>query len=328
MLPLIDLKPLLAHARDPATVAALDHALQEYGCCYLQGHGIAQSCIDAAQAAARAFFAQSDSYKLQYAIAQAPRHAGYVPFSEKGLYQDEQARMYEAFDLGLELTADDPDFLRGNIFYGPNTWPDQPGFRAAVYGYYEALSQLAQRLSGALEAALGLAPGNLQHLMRKPCSQLRLIHYPAQARAETQRTNMGAHTDYEFFTLLYQSSTGLQSMDPHGVWRDAPPLPGTLVMNVGDLAQVISGARYRSNPHRVLHSGKTRYSMPYFATFDYDTVLSPLCGPQAGQADAPRLHSGQHLEQQVVRDFAYLRAKRQLLADANPFLQEKIACPQ
>ena len=118
-------------------------------------HGIASKVISRAQAAALAFFARSSEYKAQYDISRAARHSGYVPFTEKGLYQDEAQRMYEAYDIGLELSSSDSDYLAGNIFYGPNTWPDLIGFRATVYAYYEAVRELSQLLTQTIEAALG-----------------------------------------------------------------------------------------------------------------------------------------------------------------------------
>jgi isopenicillin N synthase-like dioxygenase len=331
LIPIIDLSRLRHNPADPQLVKALDTALVETGFCYLSMHGIAPRLIERAQAAALTFFSHSPEYKAQYDISRATRHSGYVSFGEKGLYQDEAQRMYEAFDIGLELPANDADYLAGNIFYGPNTWPDIIGFRTAVYGYYEAVRELSQLLSQTIEVALGLAPHSLQRMMQKPTAQMRLIHYPAnhtQPRAAASHANMGAHTDYEFFTLLYQTKPGLQTVNMAGEWVDAPPMPNTLVMNVGDLAEVISGGRYRSNPHRVLNTGEQRFSMPFFAAFDYDAVIQPML-PIVNSRQYPPLQAGAHLLQQVTSDFSYLRQRAQSAVPShynNPFLLEKLTC--
>jgi isopenicillin N synthase-like dioxygenase len=256
------------------------------------------------------FFSLPEAVKLGCNIAHAPRHSGYVPFSEKGLYGDEALRLYEAYDIGLELSAADKDFLAGNIFYGPNTWPDVPDFRSDVYTYYEAVRTLSLLLTHTIEAALGLPMNTLTNMMRKPTAQLRLIHYPenqVQCRDVASHTMMGAHTDYEFFTLLHQTMPGLQTVDVCGKWVDAPPVPGTLVMNVGDMAEVISGGCYKSNPHRVLNSGLQRFSMPFFAAFDYQSVIRPMVASQL--ATYPEIVAGDHLLRQVSLDFSYLRSK-------------------
>ena len=71
-----------------------------------------------------------------YYIGNSRNHRGYVPFTEKGDYADEVHRNYEAFDLGLDLPPDDPDYLAGNPILGPNVWPDLPGFKETVAQYY------------------------------------------------------------------------------------------------------------------------------------------------------------------------------------------------
>ncbi|MBC3872370.1 isopenicillin N synthase family dioxygenase [Undibacterium flavidum] len=308
MIPVIDLSEVRRYPNDATLVKSLDTALTQTGFCYLKNHGIAPEMIAAAQAAALHFFSLSEKFKSQYDIAKAPRHSGYVGFSENGMYADEAMRLYEAYDIGLELPAQDKDFLEGNIFYGPNTWPDLLGFKRAVYSYYEAISFLAKLLTHTIEAALDLRFNTLTNMMRKPTAQLRLIHYPENqvaCREAHSHSMMGAHTDYEFFTLLYQTMPGLQTVNVKGEWLDAPPLPDTLVMNVGDMAEVISGGRYRSNPHRVLNTGKERFSMPFFAAFDYQSEIRPMVA--TSRHGLPSLIAGEHLLQQVSQDFSYLR---------------------
>lgn len=308
MIPVIDLSIVRRYPNDATLVKSLDAALTQTGFCYLKNHGIAPEIIAAAQAASLHFFSLSEKYKSQYDIASAPRHSGYVGFSENGLYADEAMRLYEAYDIGLELSASDQDFLAGNIFYGPNTWPDLLGFKKAVYSYYEAISYLAKLLTHTIEAALNLRVNTLTNMMQKPTAQLRLIHYPENqisCRDPQSHSMMGAHTDYEFFTLLYQTMPGLQTVNVKGEWLDAPPLPDTSVMNVGDMAEVISGGRYRSNPHRVLNTGKERFSMPFFAAFDYLSEIRPMIA--TSNHGLQRVIAGEHLLQQVSQDFSYLR---------------------
>ena len=48
------------------------------------------------------------------------------------MYADEALRLYDAHNIGLALPIDDPDFLAGNIFYGPNVTPDLLGFKRAI----------------------------------------------------------------------------------------------------------------------------------------------------------------------------------------------------
>ena len=78
-------------------------------------------------------------------------------------------------------------------------------------------------------------------------------------------------------TLLLQDTVpGLQVRTPQG-WIDAPPLPGTLVCNIGDMLDRLTGGVYRSTPHRVLNaSGRERYSFPLFFDPDFSARVTPL----------------------------------------------------
>ena len=62
----------------------------------------------------------------------------------------------------------------------------------------------------------------------------------------------GEHSDYGTLTLLYQDELGgLEVKGVEGGWIQADPLPGCLLVNVGDLLEVVSGGRYPATRHRV-----------------------------------------------------------------------------
>jgi isopenicillin N synthase-like dioxygenase len=75
-----------------------------------------------------------------------------------------------------------------------------------------------------------------------PPSKLRLIHYPFDASAEDV-PGIGAHTDYECFTLLLADQPGLEVLNEDSDWIDAPPLKNAtgeeaFVINIGDMLEV------------------------------------------------------------------------------------------
>jgi len=66
---------------------------------------------------------------------------------------------------------------------------------------------------------------------------------------------------------------------PSGNWVDAPRIPGSFVVNVGDMLHRLSNGRLLSTPHRVINrSGRERYSCPFFYDPNVDTVIEPLPG--------------------------------------------------
>ena len=300
-------------------------AAREVGFFRIRDHGIELPMIEAVYAAARRFFALPDEEKRRYYIGASPNHRGYVPFTEKGDYPDEVSRNYEAFDLGLDLPADDPDVLVGRRLLGPNVWPDLPGFRAAVAAYVDRIAALGLRLCGLLELHLGLPPGAMTEQMSKPISQLRLLHY-VRARQTTaaKSVNMGAHTDYECLTLLHTGNEGLQVLAADGRWIDVPVDPAAFVVNIGDMLEAWSNGLLRSTMHRVLNLRPERFSLPYFVAANHDAVIQPfleLVGPDRPARYEP-FEAGAHLERMLMRDFPYLRHAR-----SGPQSEERIENP-
>ena len=290
----------------------IGRAASEIGMFYVRGHGIDPDLFARVHAHAAAFFALPEEVKLAYHIARSANHRGYVPFSEKGDYDDEPGeRLYEAFDSALELPAYHAA-ARASRLMGPNVWPALPGFRRTVTEYYRAVALVGRRMCRAFEIYLGLDDGYFDRYMRTPTSQLRLLHYVENdAPSREEQMTMGAHTDYESFTLLHQWAPGLQSMTVDGRWVDVPPIPGTLVVNIGDLMEVWTNGLFVSNPHRVLNSGRERFSMPFFVAADHDAVVEPVASTVT--ADRPAAYgplvAGEHLLAQLERDFPYLRSR-------------------
>ena len=316
-LPVIDIEPLFrGNLADKRKVAdALAEAAHDIGFFYICGHPIPQSMIDGVYAEAERFFGLPEHRKLECYIGDSRNHRGYVPRFERGDYADEQGeRHYEAFDLALDLAPDDPDYYSAHKLLGPNVWPSLPGFRKTVYRYYESLAQLAQSMCRAFEIHLRLAPGYFRQFTRKSTSQLRMLHYLENATPpDLKDMNMGAHTDYECFTILHQTKPGLQVMNSDNQWIEAPPIKGTYVINIGDMMEVWTNGLFRSTLHRVVNSGRERYSMPYFQAADFDAVVQPLpslVGPSNPPRYAP-LVAGHHLLGQLLRDFSYLKRRHQ-----------------
>lgn len=324
-LPLISIRGLLSD--DPAvfksTADEIGKAARKYGFFRICDHGVDLNLIEATYDRAAAFFALPDATKRQLYIGLSKNHRGYVPFTEKGDYPDEVNRSYEAFDLGLDLPPNDPDYLAGNRLLGPNVWPDQPDFKQTISQYYGKMAALGRLMCAALEVHLGLQSGAMSDKMQKPISQLRLLHYVRQkSTSDHKSVNMGAHTDYECLTLLHTRNKGLQVMTQDNKWIDVPLDPAVFVVNIGDMLEAWSNGILRSTPHRVLNLSPERFSMPYFVAADYHTEIKPF--PELVTKDRPAKYqpfiAGAHLERMLVRDFPYLSRQQKTQTPAiNPF---------
>ncbi|MGY6768961.1 isopenicillin N synthase family dioxygenase [Komagataeibacter xylinus] len=275
-LPIIDLGP--ARQGDYATTGALiSHAFTTSGFCYIRNHGVPDAIIDRLRAEALDFFHAPMEEKLACKPKEAVR--GFNALNRTTMYGAEQPDYKEFFQIGLELPADDPAVLAGQPLRGPNQWPaSRPAFRAAMMDYFNAIGACGQVLLRAVAHSLGIAPDFFVGKYDRPLQRTQAIWYPPHpAEREKDQFGVAPHTDYGCITLLWQDQTGgLDVMGADGNWIPAPPIPGTLVINIGDLLCRWSNQRYNSNMHRVTNrSGKERLSIATFYDPDYDAIVDP-----------------------------------------------------
>ena len=279
-IPVIDLAPLFNGGKDgfDTVVAALDDACRNVGFFYVRNHGVPLDLCNGIVREAERFFALPLEDKLRYNIDEIGTHHGYVPYGS--LVITGNPDLQEAYEVCSELPNDDPDYLAGHICYGPNVWPrGLPGFRETVYGYFEAIIRLSHTLCRAFAIALDQPDDFFESKTRRTMSQMRLIHYPPQeGPLDEDKIGIGAHADYEIFTVLLQTEQGgLQVGNTAGDWIEAPPIPDTLIINIGDMLERWTNGRYVSTPHRVINtSGHERYSFPLFFAAEHETIVTPL----------------------------------------------------
>lgn len=302
--PVIDVHGLLhGPPEEVAVVAAeLGRAASDVGFLYVTGHGVPTSLYGALLQSAQRLFSLPLEQKMAYYIGLSACHRGYVPEGEE-VFGTGTRDLKEAFDLGLDLSADDPDVLAGNPLLGPNTWPDLPDFADVVTAWYDAVLSLGRHLLHGFAVALGQPADVLDAHVTKPPSQLRLIHYPHDPEAQDV-VGIGAHTDYELFTLLRSTGPGLEVLNGAGAWIDAPPRDDAFVVNVGDMLETWSGGRFVATTHRVRKVTEERWSFPLFFSVDYATVVRPVAATDTGGVCA-----GDHLFAQTAQTFRYLRER-------------------
>ena len=263
-LPVVDISGLLSGKAEDAAAAAhqLGRAAREVGFCYVAGHGIPPSVFAGVVDASAQFFALPPEEKMKVYIGLSSNHRGYVPEGEEVFAAGTKDRK-EAFDLSIDLPTDDPDYLAGNPLLGPNQWPSLGDFRTPVMTYYDAIFALGRVLMRGFARALGEAPDFFDPYLMKPPSQLRLIHYPFNPEAG-EAMGIGSHTDYECLTLLYSTAPGLEVLNSAGRWIDAPPLPGALVINIGDMMEIWTNGEFVATSHRVGRSRRSASPFRYF----------------------------------------------------------------
>lgn len=204
---------------------------------------------------------------------------------------------------------------------GPNAWPSQPGFKNGVAVYYGALLSLARRVVRLMAKVLELPENHFDPIVTHPGAMLRLLKYPAQDPSQPDALGIGAHTDIECFTILCQGKQpALQILNVDGEWIEAPPLPDTFVVNIGDMLARWSNDVFISTVHRVLNiTGEERYSIPFFFGVNYDAMVEPLstCIPQGSKTTYEPVLAG---------DYVYRRlAKSRLTEEPNAVVKPTVA---
>jgi isopenicillin N synthase-like dioxygenase len=298
-LAVIDISPLVraGSAAAKASVAEqIQAACRDRGFFYVTGHGVPDGLLGELADASAEFFALPEADKLQIAMERGGRAwRGFFPVG--GELTSGEPDLKEGLYFGAELAADDRRVLAGLPLHGPNLFPRQvPRLRPLVLSYLDALTGVGQALLAGVAQSLGLEPGYFAAgYTADPTVLFRIFHYPPSPPG-ARGWGVGEHTDYGLLTLLAQDdSGGLQVAAPEG-WIDAPPIPGTLVCNIGDMLDRLTGGWYRSTPHRVRNlSGHGRLSFPFFLDPAWGAEVPPLPDRAAAGDDGRRRWDGQDL---------------------------------
>lgn len=288
---------------------AIHSACMGPGFFYISKHGVPEEIIAETYAQAQAFFRQPVEKKRQVAINK--RHRGWNALGDALMYEATKPDYKEFYSIGLELAEADADVVAGEPLRGPNNWPsDRPEFRTALSAYYEALGACGADLLRCVAISLGIDENFFAASYKKRLQRTQIIYYPPHPpQAEQDQFGLAPHTDFGCITLLWQDDNGgLQVQErSSGRWIPAPPIPGTLVINVADLLQRWTNDRYVSTPHRVLNaSGRERFSIASFYDPDFKAVIDPadLGVPRADCHHEPTT-SGAHILGRIERSFGY-----------------------
>jgi isopenicillin N synthase-like dioxygenase len=292
-----------------AAAEAIRAACLDSGFFYLSGHGVGDGVIAAARAQAMRFFRQPQEAKRLAAVN--ARHRGFNALGDALMYEARRPDHKEFFSMGLDLPEDDPDVLAGEKLRGPNNWPPgMPAFRTAMEAYYDAIGACGAALMRAVAVSLDVDADFFADKYQKRLQRTQAVYYPPQPPDATEdQFGVAPHTDFGCITLLWQDETGGLEVLERGSrqWIAAPPIPGTLVVNVADLLARWTNDRYASTPHRVVNrSGRERLSIATFYDPDYKAVVDPraLGTPDAECRYAPVL-AGAHIVGRIERSFGY-----------------------
>ena len=293
-LPVLDIGPYRDDPTSPAGaafVAELGRTVHEIGFLYLVGHGIARELADGVHDVARRFFALPEADRLAIENVRSPQFRGYTRFGHERT--NGRVDLRDQIDIGRELPPpdlgpDDPAWLR---LRGPNLWPAAlPELRPLATAWMEQLEALGQLVLGALARALELTPDTFTAAVSPPEVLLKVIRYvtPADA-ASGDRQGVGSHRDTGFLSFVHQDGVGGLQVERDGALIDVPPIPDALVVNIGEMFQLVTRGYYKATVHRVVSppAGTERISLAYFFNPRLEATLAPVALPAHLAASAP-----------------------------------------
>lgn len=337
--PLIDLGPSFDGTPDSrrAVAQAIREACLTTGFFQISNHNIAPSATSGILTQASRFFHDLTLVqKEELHIRHSPLFRGYEPGDYTFVNPDDDrqssnpadktaassSESKQGFNFGyepaLDPTGGDGKYVEldgspptpGNT----NVWPsesDLPGFRAGVAEYYGQVLALARHLFSLFALSLDLEESYFDELTTHPGGIGRLLYYPASSQKGGQggegegKLGLGAHTDYECFTLLLaDSNPGLEILFPatpltdnKPLWRPCPVRPGTLTVNVADFLMRWTNGLYKSTVHRVMSKpgAPARYSVPFFFSINYDAEVGPLPERSVGRNVFRPMKAGQYV---------------------------------
>jgi len=293
-------------------------ACRETGFFYIANHGVPQPLIDAQFACARRFFSLPLESKLALHMKKSASTAGYEPIGGQILDSQDAAAekappdLKESFYIAMELPDEHPWAQKKIRSFGHNQWPaGLPGFKEQMLAYQAAVRSLGDRVLAVLALSLELPEDFFVPFYDWPGTTLRLLRYPPHpSAAAANQLGAGAHTDWGGITLLAQDSLGgLEVRNVEGEWIQAKPVPGTFVVNLGDLMQRWTNALYRSNMHRVKNNSSSgdRYSVPFFYSPRPDSRIEclPSCTDAGHPPQFPPCTAAEHTYEMFRRSYGF-----------------------
>lgn len=293
-LPIIDLGPSFAdgEAGRDSVAGEIGAACRDTGFFYVANHGVDSALVDRAFAQSNRFFDQPGGWKSR--LRKQGTSNGYEPAEAQRLDKDSPGDIKESFNF---TTGGVP----GTPGYKTNMWPDDlPGFREELEAYNSALRGLGLHISRLIALSLGLSFNAFDETFDPQKSPLRILRYPPHPEtAQFNQLGAGAHTDWGWITLLAQDSLGgLEVETASGDWVRVDPLPGTFVVNLGDLVRRWTNGKYHSSLHRVMNnrSGRNRHSIVLFFNQAHETQVTclPTCLEPGEKPLFPPCTAGEH----------------------------------
>ncbi|XP_073007672.1 flavonol synthase/flavanone 3-hydroxylase-like [Typha latifolia] len=269
-IPVVDLSPFLQGDgdgdgdgdRDGINLAkeTIGQACKTHGFFRIVNHGVPTELMVRALNLSKAFFSLPDEEKLKSKPipgSKAPLPAGYCKQPENSADKNEYLMVFSP-ELGFNLYPNDP-----------------AEFRATLEECYHALSKTAILVQDILNECMALPPNFFReyNANRSFDMMMALRYYP---ETEAENNGLSEHQDGNCLTFVFQDEVGGLEVLKDGKWVSADPSEGSIIVNLGDIIQVLSNNKFQSAMHRVTRKKAYRHSFAFFFNIDGEKWIEPL----------------------------------------------------
>ncbi|KAJ9538333.1 hypothetical protein OSB04_031066 [Centaurea solstitialis] len=314
-LPLID----LSSSDRISTATCIRQACMDYGFFYLINHGLDDQLLENVFDESKKFFSLPLEEKMKLALK---GDLGFSPLYAENLDPSTTRKgdSKESFHIGR---LEDNE---GHI----NQWPSEdllPSWRFVMEKYYKQVLSTGKKLSSLIALALNLDEDFFEKEgggLNRPLGVLRLLHYPGDMGVSDEIVyGASAHSDYGMITLLATDGVpGLQAsnisfgstlhlvcrekLKQPRIWEDVNHVKGAFIVNLGDMMERWSNCLFRSTLHRVMPTGKERYSIALFLDPNEDYIVEclPSCYSESCPPRFPPIRSGDYIRDRIAAAYS------------------------
>lgn len=284
IIPVIDFQGLRRQEEEENIIEQIGSACKKWGFMQIINHGISEKLLENVSIQGRRLFSLPLEQKLK--AKRAPD--GVTGYGEARISPFFSKLMWSEGFTCVGSPVEDAKKL----------WPeDHQNFCEIIEEYEHAMKNLVKRMMSLIGRSLGLSTGDFMRRCRiqddsygkaLQTGALQMNYYPPCPQP-LRTMGLAPHTDSACLTLLYQGEVAGLQIQHRGEWVTVPVIPNALIVNIGDLMQILSNGRYKSRLHRaVANRSRSRLSIAYLWGPPPRDVIMPV--PQLVDSKHPLLY--------------------------------------
>lgn len=283
----------------------LEVCLRDCGCFFLHSQRVNKLLEMSPLRTCSALHGLPDHVKSGCDVSNSTGNRGYCAMesSKDGDVSELQVRHYAAFEFGV--CTNNGNGQIEEIIQAPNNWVESTGLKPEITELSDCFREVADEVCLVLAKCLRIPIEDLKALTRRTCSQMRFLAYAAaKVNPPDQAALLGAHTDYELFTLLTQSRAGLQIYSKEKGWVLLHERRDAVIVMLGDMVHILSNGHLGACVHKVTPSSRSRKSVAFFFGPEATAEISPL--KHFGECRVTPVVFGRHLAARTIENYPHL----------------------